>query len=156
VTTCLRDVGYKVQRVKWAQLGSQAMIERLMGPGTTRRYANVPVGEFARSMVRAGDGVYVVGLNSHVGFLLVRDGEVWFCHSSYVPPGRVVIERAEESSPLIGASVRVVGRIVPNDEMTRQWFEGAPKSATVTSATTGRDGVRDIALTAMLVSECGD
>lgn len=123
VTTCLRDVGYEVQRVRWAQLSASDLVERLVASEMVRRYSDVPVERFADSIATWGDGVYVIGLDCHVGFLLVRGGSVRFCHSTYVPPLCVVIEEAEDSGPLVHSRLRVVGRIVPNDELTAAWLE---------------------------------
>jgi len=126
VTTCLRDVGYEVQRVKWAQLGPEPLVKQLVGAGSTTRSIDQPAADFVRRMVRSGEGVYVIGLNSHVGFLLVRDSEVWFCHSDYMPPAQVTIQRALESSAFLGSTRRCVGRIVPNDTLTRAWLTTDP------------------------------
>jgi hypothetical protein len=124
VTTCLRDAGYKVERVKWAQLGPEPLVKQLVGRDGMMRSIDEPVADFVRRMVRAGDGVYVIGLNSHVGFLLVRDSEVWFCHSDYMPPAQVKMQRALESSALLGSTRRYVGSIVPNDALTGAWLSG--------------------------------
>jgi len=130
VTTCLRDLGYKVERVRWAQLGPEPLVQQIVGAEAVTRSIDEPVDDFVRTMARAGDGVYVIGLNSHVGFLLVREGEVWFCHSDYMPPAEVKIQRALESSALLGSTRRYVGRIVPDVALTAAWLSMDPQTHT--------------------------
>jgi len=61
------------------------------------RYSYVTPAELEQKLAAKGDGLYVVGLNCHIGFIHVKDGEAKFMHSSYVDPYEVVLEPLTES-----------------------------------------------------------
>jgi hypothetical protein len=123
VTTCLRDAGFELSRYELARLPSETMIARLVGKERVRRFSNVSMEVFLSRLLASGDGVYLVGLDCHTGFLLVRNGKVEFCHSSYVGSSCVTIEPAGQSAPLVTSRLRVVGRITPDAELVRAWLE---------------------------------
>ncbi len=66
-------------------------------PKQLRRFYRVDSKGLKKKMVALGDGLYVVGLNCHIGFIHVRGDEVDFIHSSYVEPYQVEIEPLTES-----------------------------------------------------------
>ena len=72
-----------------------------------------------------GEGLYFAGLTCHVGFLLYRNGELFFIHSSYMSPFRVVIEKAACSAPFNATSEYVVARISGNQRLLDRWISGA-------------------------------
>ncbi|MBU1915034.1 MAG: hypothetical protein KJ563_07555, partial [Candidatus Thermoplasmatota archaeon] len=124
VTTTLRDAGFDLPRVELARLASEVMIRRLADPADVRRYSDTPIVDFVQSVTTMGDGIYIVGLDCHVGFLLVGDGGVRFCHCSYVSPRCVTLETASESWPLVSSRYRVVGKIIPVSRITEAWLSG--------------------------------
>ncbi len=68
--------------------------------------------------------LYVVGLDNHVDFLIVRSGEVLFHHSSYVGSTAVVREKAVESPPLAQSRYRVIGKLFTEDALVEAWIRG--------------------------------
>lgn len=90
------------------------------------RFSDVPVEKFTAAVAAKGDGLYVVGLDNHVGFLIVRSGEVLFHHSSYVGSVTVVREKAVESPPLVQSRYRVVGKLFTEDALVEAWIRGTP------------------------------
>jgi len=56
-----------------------------------------------------GPGIYIVGLDIHVGFIVNTGGEVYLVHSSYVEPYTVVKEKAIDSLILSSSNYRVLG-----------------------------------------------
>ena len=66
----------------------------------------------------------IVGLDTHVGFV-VNDGEsLAFIHSTYYrPPKTVVAEATDSVNPLRDSNYRVVGKIL-DDTMMRKWILG--------------------------------
>jgi hypothetical protein len=71
-----------------------------------------------------GEGLYVVGLDYHVGFIFVKGKEVFFLHSTYVFPSCVIKEKASESIVLESTCYRIVGKLLGTKELVRQWVEG--------------------------------
>ncbi len=51
------------------------------------------------------EGLYTIGLNCHVGFLLLQKGEVFFIHSSYTSPVKIVIEYAQKAEAIRGSNI---------------------------------------------------
>lgn len=124
VTTVLRDVGFELERVALAQQASEIIIQSLVSEEHIRRYSDVPITSFV-DLVRAwGAGLYVVGLDCHVGFIVCEADEVRFVHSGYAKPFCVVSENAEES-PILGASrYRVLGKLTADPKLARTWLAG--------------------------------
>jgi len=129
VSTLLRDAGLKVERVKLAQQASERIILSLTGEANVKRFRNVSLGRFLEGVYGMGDGLYVVGLDYHVGLLFVAGGQGRFIHSSNVgcpsrSGGCVIDEPAGESLALKHSRYRVVGRISADDGLMRKWLRG--------------------------------
>lgn len=110
VTTTLEQAGRKLERVKLAQAASETMIVQLCEKETIRRYSDVGLADFSKKLQAQREGYYLVGLDSHTGFLKVgKDNKVLFIHSG---PGRgVVLEWPEEAVALAKSRYRVTGKI---------------------------------------------
>ena len=82
---------------------------------------------FSSELRQSGAGIYIVGLDSHVAFLvLTSEGEIRFIHSSGARPWCVVDEspRGRESSARLPLD-RVTGNITANGEVLRNWLLGS-------------------------------
>ncbi|MGI5861779.1 MAG: hypothetical protein ACOX6T_06930 [Myxococcales bacterium] len=123
VSTVLRDAGFRVERVRLAQQASENIVLTLVPAPQIRRYRGKSPGELLAA-VRAelGDGLFVVGLDYHVGFLRIDGERAWFCHSAYLTPGAVVCEQAARAAGL-SSGYYVVGRLL-TDAMMARWLEG--------------------------------
>ena len=121
VSTVLRDVGLPVERVRLAQQGAEDIIRTLSDERVVRRYRGVAVSEVLQE--HEADGVYVVGLDWHVGLLVVADGEQTFCHASRSAARQVVCERAAEARSL-RSRYTVVGAL--SRRALESWLTGEP------------------------------
>src|SRR5262245_16796602 len=126
VSTTLEEAGFRVERARLAQQPAEAIIKTLVPPEAIARFSDVPVERFVAAMAARGDGLYVIGLDNHVGFLIVRGAEVLFHHSSYVSPAKVMRERARDAAPLVASRYRVVGKLFTDDALITSWLDGAP------------------------------
>src|SRR6188768_510957 len=130
LTAALQNAGLVLEsRARFAQAPA-AWIERALLPpgGQIRRYGTVSAEELERRLVELGEGLYVVGLDIHVGFIVVRDGHAWFVHSSYTPPGTVVSEPVV-SSEAIALSRRKgywVSPLFRDDRIVELWLRRQP------------------------------
>ncbi len=124
VTTILRDMGLRVQRAKLAQQASENIIRSLTTDAYIKRYRLKSINDFVDDVQKAGPGIYVVGLDVHVGFIINVDDEVYFVHSSYMDPFSVVKERALDSKILTASKYRVLGKISADDELILKWLRG--------------------------------
>jgi hypothetical protein len=123
VSTVLRDAGLPVDRVKLAQQASENILATVVEEPGVSRYWRRPIDEVLRdSSVQGhgGDGIYVVGLDTHVGLLVVRDEEPIFCHASRTL--RVVCEDATVAKALHSRYL-VLGRL--SDRAVEAWLTGA-------------------------------
>lgn len=124
VTTVLRDAGFAVDLVGLAQQPSELIIRSLVGPGSIRCFSNVPMGVFAESVETWGPGLYVVGLDIHVGFIVHDSEGIHFLHSAYAGPLCVVREQALSSPFLEASRYRVLGKLTGERGLAMKWLTG--------------------------------
>ena len=127
VTTTLAHAGVRLPRVRLAQQPSSRIIKTLVSEdakGDISVSAGRPVAEIIEQIKAAGPGLYVVGLDTHTGFVC-HDGEtLLFIHSSYYrPPFCVVAEPIVGKNPLADSNYRMIGKIL-DDGMMRKWLLG--------------------------------
>lgn len=122
VTTVLRDTGFQIDRIRLAQLPSEELILGVCDPRDVRRFSDVPAPDFVEAVRRQGAGLYIVGLDNHVGFLVHDGQQVRFVHSTVVGKAEVVDEPALESGPLVFSRYRVVGRVL-GDRAVVKWLD---------------------------------
>ena len=82
VTTTLRDMGVPINRVKMAQCASEEMIRSLTSKKNIHHISGVSLSEFEKKITGYGDGLYVIGLDNHTGFILINGHEHLFIHST--------------------------------------------------------------------------
>jgi hypothetical protein len=120
VTTVLRDVGFKINRVKLAETYSEKMIKALVKPQYIKRYQPYKHGKFIEDIRKAGDGLYIIGLDFHTGFIICRNKEVYFLHSNYT--SRVMNEIALGSPVLSRNEYAVTGKISADTALIGHWL----------------------------------
>ena len=121
VTTTLRDLGVDINRVKLAQCASEEMIKTLVSEGNIYRFSNKSIQEFEKTLKEKGNGIYVVGLDNHTGFLYLSDEGNFFIHSSGARPFKVVKEKFIESSLLMKSKYRVAGKLSSDKTLLTNW-----------------------------------
>ncbi len=120
ITTLLEDAGFRIPRTFWAQQASEYYITRMTSD--VKRFSNKPLVEVARYFDGREDGLYIVGLDNHVGFVVKKDSCLRFVHASYYDPKTgVQSEKLNSDNPLAVSSYRVAGRIL-DDEMIQKWL----------------------------------
>lgn len=122
VTTVLRDAGLRVERAKLAQQASEKIILSLTTENYVKRFRNKKLEEFVEAVENWGEGLYIVGLDFHVGFIVRDGGKTYFIHSSYIEPRKVVREIALESNVLASSKYRIIGKISDDDELLSKWL----------------------------------
>ncbi len=81
---------------------------------------NLP--NFVTEKQKEADNVYIVGLDNHVGFIIVENHQVWFLHSSVLQPGAVVKERADTSMALQINYYTVAGNLTADELFLENWI----------------------------------
>jgi hypothetical protein len=131
VTAVLQNAGLKLDdRKRWAD--SRALyIQRSLAPepGELHRYFSITPGELARRLKRLKPGLYLIGLNCHVGFVVVEKNDVRFVHSNYVDPEEGVVDEPLAESQAIKNSQPVGYWVTPlfrDHRLIEFWLEGKP------------------------------
>jgi hypothetical protein len=119
----LQDVGFEVPS-KMARQPSENIIKNIAGPSVIKRFWNGATMErIVKWIKEEGEGIYIVGLDIHVGFVIYLNGEITFCHSSYYDSLlQVVNQDILEKSPLTDSQYRVFGKLF-NPEMMIKWIK---------------------------------
>lgn len=124
VTTVLEDAGFDIPYIKWAQYPSETFIKKIALRKDIARFSSKPIEDVKDYLLKAGDGLYIVGLDIHVGYILVSKKTLTFIHSSYYHPDiGVMAESFDTDTPLSKSYYRVIGKIL-SDEMVRNWING--------------------------------
>lgn len=122
ITTTLQDMGFKIPRIKWAQLASEDMIKKLTNQ--TKRFRNKPMADVVNYIETKGEGLYIVGLDNHVGYIYYSNKQMRFVHSNYYYPAiGVMSEKLIGRNPLNDSKYRIIGKILDN-EMISKWILG--------------------------------
>lgn len=122
ITTTLRDMGYKINRYKVAQMASTGIIQSLIQKKNIQNYYNSSFEEFIDKIMRQGSGFYVVGLDNHVGYLYHDGNILYFIHSTFVGKSCVMKEVAKESAILAASAFRVTGKISDDEVFLERWL----------------------------------
>jgi hypothetical protein len=121
VTTVLRDMGVPIKRAKMAQCASEEMIRSLVAKKNIHHLSECSIEEFEKKLKKHGNGLYVIGLDNHTGFLSVAEEGSFFIHSSGMYPFQVVKEKVIESKVLSKSRYRVVGKLTSDQDFLESW-----------------------------------
>ena len=122
ITTTLQDVGFKIPRVKWAQMESERIIRKMTSD--IKRFHNAEMKDVIKYINDKGDGLYIVGLDQHVGFISKHKDKLRFIHSNYYRPETGVMAEALMGwNPLSYSKYRVIGKIL-DKVMLEKWLIG--------------------------------
>lgn len=120
VSTTLKHVGFNLNRYKTAQQAASVIIHEICGKKSVKKYRKSDV--MIQYLEKQKDGIYVLGLDYHVGFLVVEKGKVYFVHSDYFN-GKVVRELATESTAFSSSTYFVIGNITYNNSLMSNWLK---------------------------------
>ena len=122
VGTLLVHAGLNVNHKKLQRQPAELIIKSFASGDDIKRFRNRPMQAFLDGVRQMGDGLYIIGLDFHVGFLLVAGQSVRFIHASYVTE-TVVNEDAATAIPIQTSRYRVVGRVFTK-AVLKKWRDG--------------------------------
>ena len=123
VSTVLRDAGIQLNRVKLGQSASQVFIKTFADKKDIKTFFDKPL-DLTLSFIKSkGAGLFIIGLDNHVGFIYNNGNNTWFIHSKWVNPKAVVKENAAESGILYYSKYRIVGKISSNKMLLDKWVQ---------------------------------
>lgn len=123
VTTVIRDAGFGIDRVRMAQMASEEAIKKLVDDKKIKRFHKIKNVEFVKAARKQGDGLYVVGLDTHIGFLLIKGKETFFIHSTSTIPHCVIREDAEISPTLRNSKYKVLAKLSDDESFLIRWLD---------------------------------
>jgi hypothetical protein len=133
VTAVLLNAGLRLASRGGFAVAPSELIQRALTPAKRDLHRLFRVeGEALRRRIAAlGDGIYMVGLNIHTGFLVVNGAEVRVVHASYAPPMEVVDEPLLASEVIAWSAARgyVVTPLFQDDFLIDAWLSGRPVPA---------------------------
>jgi hypothetical protein len=122
VTTVIRDMGFVIPRTKWAQIASEELIKNITAKNNIKRYSSTPILKVESAISTWGKGLYIAGLDSHVGFILNYGDSIRFVHSNYYDAATgVCSQEFDSNNPLKDSGYRVIGKIL-DDDMVERWI----------------------------------
>jgi len=127
VSTTLRDAGFNIPRRRLAQQPASYMIKNFADPKTNPghifEFSNKGIAHVAAFIDQnLGRGLYIAGLDTHVGFIVHNGKDMRFVHSSYYnPPRCVVSEPIIGNNPLAHSKYRMIGTML-TDTMVVNWI----------------------------------
>ncbi len=126
VSVIMRDTGFKVQRIKLAQQPSQRIIKTFL-PKRKDLWitGGMPYDEYVGKIESKYEGINIVGLDKHVAFVVVKDGELRFIHSGGLQQ-LVVDEQKLDAYSLKVSNYRVIGNLTRNGDLLQKWILGDP------------------------------
>jgi hypothetical protein len=126
VVFTLQDAGFNIPSKMYRQ-PSENIIKNLTDETNIKRFSNhVSMERIIEWIKLKGEGLYIVGLDIHVGFIIYAGRKMTFCHSNYYdPPQHVENQDILDISPLTESNYRVLGKILTKD-MIKKWIFGEP------------------------------
>lgn len=122
VAVVLRDAGFRLPIWKFNRQAAYDGIRSLAPRRAIRYLHGTSMAQLTAAVRRMGPGLYLIGLDFHIGFLRVTSrGDVRFVHSSYVTK-RVEDEPAATSAPIVQSRSRMVGKLL-EEGMLRAWMQ---------------------------------
>ncbi len=121
VENVLRHAGFVIAGGMSAQ-PSENIIKNICDERKIERFSNVPMDSFNKKIKTMGEGIFIVGLDTHVGFLYVLGGKYRFVHSH---GNLFVLSEIPSLSPTLRMSrYRVVGKLFTNKLCIEKWLYG--------------------------------
>ncbi|MEP4077599.1 hypothetical protein [Haloferula sp.] len=124
VATVLRDAGFRMNRYKLAREPSENILLSFLPRSELQRRVGISYEGYADEVRKFSSGVRIVGLDTHVGFLVSSPEGFRFIHSSGSRPWCVVDESEQEAEVLKRSNYRVHGSLTDNREVIRRWLAG--------------------------------
>lgn len=120
VTTTMQDMGFNIPRFYWAQQAADYMTQKLSTD--IKRFYNVPMSDVVKHIETKGEGLYLVGLDCHVGYIYYHNSKMNFVHSNYYKKSiGVMSEPLIGRNPLNDSKFKVIGKIM-DKEMISNWI----------------------------------
>jgi hypothetical protein len=125
VSTLIRDAGFKVNRYKLAQQPSANILRTFTDADNCQLKVGENYDTYADWLEAKEPGIYLMGLDTHVGFVVVeKSGDMKFLHSSGIAKAGVVEESRDEALAIRWSKWRMLGQFTADPHVIRTWLAG--------------------------------
>ncbi|HYG53158.1 MAG TPA: hypothetical protein VD905_19800 [Flavobacteriales bacterium] len=111
VTTTLKHLGLNIDRVYLAQQASSVLIKEVCDANSIKVFSNSHYANMKKYVKEHEGKIFIAGLDNHVGFIVKEGDEMFFIHSSGIPPHKVVKEKVDDASLLVYSKYHMVGHL---------------------------------------------
>lgn len=126
VSTVLKDAGFQVNRYDLAKQPSENILRSFLPKEACSLTISKSYAKFADDMSSATPGIYLVGLDTHVAFVVVDASGFRMIHSSGSRPWCVVDENRDEAHVLQNSKWRMLGNLTESASLMRAWLHAEP------------------------------
>lgn len=123
VTTTLQQAGYTIDRVYLAQQAASVIINTLCNPGDVKVFTNGKREGLKKYLLSRPNSLYILGLDSHVGFVQKKDSMIYMIHSSGFSPWKVVCESFDDCAAIQHSNFFMIGDLLNNHESLLKWLK---------------------------------
>lgn len=128
VSSTLENLGLRLDtRFRFAQAPAlHAQRSLAPAPDDLHVFFSIPGEELAQKIAALGEGLYIIGLNNHIGYVDVRDEQVRIIHASYTDR-QVVIDEPLATAEVIANSRKAgyfVTPVLQDDRLIERWLRG--------------------------------
>lgn len=123
VSTVMRDAGFNLHRIKLAQQPSQRILRAFVPRSDMHIHSGMRYAAFCEKVKSLEKGIYIVGLDHHVGFIVHDGSQLSFIHSSAGAPQCVVDESERNAEALQESTYRVVGNVTAQTPTLLNWLK---------------------------------
>jgi hypothetical protein len=123
VSTVLKDAGFQVDRYQLAQQPSGNILRSFLAKESCTLTTGEDYQAFASGLEGRDPGIYIVGLDTHVAFLVVGSDGFRFIHSSGSRPWCVVDESRTEAGVLQRSNWRMIGNLTADPAVLKRWLK---------------------------------
>lgn len=129
VSVVLLHAGFEIDRVDLARQPSEQIIRTVVPDPSIERFSFVTRDKIVKRVEQMGEGVYLAGLDTHIGFLVRKEGKpVEFCHSTSRQRKIGVICEAAKTSKSFASRYTVIGKL-EEPPLLQAWLDGASLAA---------------------------
>ncbi len=124
VTTTLKQAKFDIDRVFLAQQASSVLIKKMCDKDRIKVVTNGQLDKLITYLQAQPDGIYILGLDNHVGYVVKKGKTLDMVHSSYWPQVKVVREEMAESAIVKESKYFMVGNVLHSKATIEAWLTG--------------------------------
>lgn len=121
VSTTLKHSGIELNRYKLAQKAASDIVQQTCLKSSAKWHNSLD--HLETYLEEHGEGLYVLGLDYHVGFVLRENGKNYFIHSDYFN-GKVTREELGSSTAALSSGRYYLGSLSGNRPLLEEWLSG--------------------------------